>query len=118
MSDTMETMELINADTLTPDQLMLGDLIKVNDDIVEVIFIESDSTGDNYDIQTENEFGEREMIQYSYTDTIPLYVFIEDEEQLKVFLCASPHKNARGADVRLITFKMLTFFPQYAKINL
>jgi hypothetical protein len=80
MSDTMETMELINADTLTPDQLMLGDLIKVNDDIVEVIFIESDSTGDNYDIQTENEFGEREMIQYSYTDTIPLYVFVEDEE--------------------------------------
>jgi hypothetical protein len=80
MSATIETMELIHADNLKPDQLMLGDLIKIADDIVEVIFIESDSTGDNYDIQTENEFGEREVTQYGYTDTIPLYVFIEDEE--------------------------------------
>jgi len=80
MSDTMMTMDLIHADSLTPDQLMLGDLIKIGDDIVEVIFIESDSTGDNYDIQTENEFGEREVTQYSYTDSIPLYVFIENEE--------------------------------------
>ena len=80
MSDTMIAMELIHADNLTPDQVMLGDLIKVGDDIVEVIFIESDSTGDNYDIQTQNEFGEKEIVQRSYTDLIPLYVFIEDEE--------------------------------------
>ena len=79
MSDTMIAMDLIHADDLTPDQLMLGDLIKIGDDIVEVIFIESDSTGDNYDIQTENEFGETEVTQYSYTDLIPLYVFIEEE---------------------------------------
>ena len=79
MSDTMETMELIHADNLNPGQLMLGDLIKINNDIVEVIFIESDSTGDNYDIQTENEFGEKEFTQYSYTDLIPLYVFIQTE---------------------------------------
>lgn len=75
----METMELIHADNLTPDQVMLGDLIKVNDDIVEVVFIESDSTGDNYDIQIQNEFGEKEFIQYAYTDLIPLYVFTQDE---------------------------------------
>jgi hypothetical protein len=80
MSDTMNPMELIHADKLNPDQLMIGDLIKVNDDIVEVIFIESDSTGDNYDIQTQNEFGETEIVQYSYTDLIPLYVFIDYEE--------------------------------------
>jgi hypothetical protein len=80
MSDTMIAMDLIHADDLTPDQLMLGDLIKIGDDIVEVIFIESDSTGDNYDIQTENEFGETDFTQYSYTDKIPLYVFIEEEE--------------------------------------
>ncbi len=78
MSDTMMAMDLIHADNLQPDQLMLGDLIKIGDDIVEVIFIESDSTGDNYDIQTENEFGETEVTQYGYTDLIPLYVFIED----------------------------------------
>ena len=80
MSDTMMVMELVHADNLTPDQLMLGDLIKIGDDIVEVIFIESDSTGDNYDIQTENEFGEKEIVQFTYTDLIPLYVFIEQEE--------------------------------------
>ena len=59
----MNSMELIHADNLTPDQIMLGDLIKIGEDIVEVIFIESDSTGDNYDIQTENEFGEKEIVQ-------------------------------------------------------
>ena len=80
MSDTIASMELIHADDLTPDQLMIGDLIQIGDDIVEVKFIESDSTGDNYDIQTENEFGETEFTQYGYTDSIPLYVFIEEEE--------------------------------------
>jgi len=78
-SDTMIAMELIHADNLEPNQLMLGDLIKVDNDIVEVIFIECDSTGDNYDIQTQNEFGEKEIVQRSYTDLIPLYVFIETE---------------------------------------
>jgi hypothetical protein len=80
MSDTMETMELIHADNLTPDQLMLGDLIKIDDDIVEVIFIESDSTGDNYDIQTKNEFDELNITQHSFDKLIPLYVFIDYEE--------------------------------------
>jgi len=81
MSDTMIAMDLIHADNLAPDQLMLGDLIKVGDDIVEIIFIESDSTGDNYDIQTENEFGEKEIVQFAYTDLIPLYVFIQDDDE-------------------------------------
>ena len=76
----MMAMDLIHADNLAPDQIMLGDLIKINDDIVEVIFVESDSTGDNYDIQTENEFGEKEIVQFAYTDLIPLYVFIEDDD--------------------------------------
>jgi hypothetical protein len=79
ISDTMKTMELIHADTLEPNQLMLGDLIRIGDDIVEVIFIECDSTGDNYDIQTENEFGEKEITQYAYTDLIQLYVFVQEE---------------------------------------
>jgi hypothetical protein len=80
MSDTIIAMELIHADNLTPDQVMLGDLIKIDDDIVEVVFIESDSTGDNYDIQTQNEFGEKEFVQFAYTDLIPLYVFIDEDE--------------------------------------
>jgi len=75
----MISMDLVHADNLEPSQLMLGDLIKIGNDIVEVIFIECDSTADNYDIQTENEFGETEVTQYSYTDLIPLYVFIQQE---------------------------------------
>jgi hypothetical protein len=80
MNATMSDMELIEADTLAPDQLMIGDLIKVNNDILEVIFIESDSAGDNYDIQVKNEFDELEIIQFAYTDSIPLYVFIDYDE--------------------------------------
>jgi hypothetical protein len=80
MSDTINTMELLHADNLQPDQVMIGDLIKVNDDIVEVIFIQSDSTGDIYTLQIENEFGEKEFVEYAYTDLIPLYVFITEEE--------------------------------------
>ena len=76
----MVSMELLHADNLTADQVMLGDLIKIDDDIVEVIFIESDSTGDNYDIQTQNEFGEKEVTQFAYNELIPLYVFIDDDE--------------------------------------
>ena len=76
----MVSMELLHADNLTADQVMLGDLIKIDDDIVEVIFVESDSTGDNYDIQTQNEFGEKEVTQFAYNDLIPLYVFIDDDE--------------------------------------
>lgn len=79
MTATMIAMELIHADNLAPDQLMLGDLIKIDNDIVEVIFIESDSTGDNYDIQTENEFGEKTITQFSYTDLISLYAFVQEE---------------------------------------
>jgi hypothetical protein len=80
MSDTMLDMELLHADNITPGQLMIDDLIKIDNDIVQVISIISDSTGDNYDVETQNEFGEKEFTQYAYTDLIPLYVFIDYEE--------------------------------------
>ena len=80
MSDTINTMKLIHADNLTPGQLMPEDLIKIGDDIVEVISIDSDATGDQYFIETQNEFGEKEIATLSYHDTIQLYVFIETEE--------------------------------------
>ncbi len=49
----MLDMELIHADNLTPDQLMVEDLIK---------------------------FGDKDVAEFRYTDSIPLYVFIEEEE--------------------------------------
>jgi len=80
MSATMVNVQLIHADNLQPDQLMADDLIKINDDIVEVISVDSDSTGDIYSVEIQNEFGEREVVEYSYTDLIPLYVFIDEQE--------------------------------------
>jgi hypothetical protein len=80
MSDTMFDMKLLHADNITPDQLMIDDLIKIEEDIVQVVSIESDATGDNYHIETENEFGEKEIVQFTYTDSIPLYVFVDYEE--------------------------------------
>ncbi len=77
----MMSMKLIQADTLNPDQLMVEDLIKVDEDILEVISIDSDGTGDNYEIETQNEFGEREFYTFRYTDLIPLYVFLDDEDE-------------------------------------
>ncbi len=70
-------MELIKADTLTADSLEIGDLISYNDEIVEVLFIESDSTGDNYDVQIVNDFGEKEIIQFAFDDAIDWYVPIQ-----------------------------------------
>ena len=76
----MNAMELIHADNLTPDQLMIEDLIKFGDDIVEVLGIESDPTGDTYYVGYQDEFGEKDVAEFSHTDLIPLYVFIEEEE--------------------------------------
>ncbi len=67
-------MELIKADTLTADSLEIGDLISYNDEIVEVLFIESDSTGDNYDIEIVNDFGEKEVVQFAFDDEVDWYV--------------------------------------------
>lgn len=79
MSATMLDMELTHADNLTPDQLMVDDLIKISDDLVNVIRIESDAMGDIYFVAYQDEFGEKDVIEFAHTDLIPLYVFVEDE---------------------------------------
>ena len=73
----MIDMELIKVDSLTPDSLEIGDLIDYNNEIVEVLFIESDSTGDNYDVQIVNDFGEKEIIQFAFDNEIDWYIPIE-----------------------------------------
>lgn len=75
----MKTMELVYADNLTPDQLMIEDLIRIGDDIVEVLGIESDGDGSMYYVAYQNEFGEKDVIQYLHTELIPLYAFLEEE---------------------------------------
>ena len=70
-------MELIKADALKVDALQVGDLISYNDEIVEVTFIESDSTGDNYDIQIVNDFGEKEIVQFAFDEEVDWYVYLD-----------------------------------------
>ena len=77
MSATINDMELIKADSLKVDALQIGDLISYNDEIVEVTFIESDSTGDNYDIQIVNDFGEKEIVQFAFDEEVDWYVYLD-----------------------------------------
>lgn len=80
MSATIVNMELIHADNLTPDQLMTDDIIEVDGDIVEVLGIESDSTGDIYYVGYIDEYGEKDVAQYNFNDKVKLYVFRQDNE--------------------------------------
>jgi hypothetical protein len=80
MPDTMKNMELTQVDLLSPGQLMEDDLIGIGDDVVRVIEIDSDSTGDNYFIKYEDDYGDVEVITFNYNDMIPLFVFIQEEE--------------------------------------
>jgi hypothetical protein len=78
MPATMETMKFVYADLLTPAQLMEGDLINIDNDIVEVISIVDDATGDNYIVTHKNDFGEEEETHCTFEDMFRLYVFIEE----------------------------------------
>jgi hypothetical protein len=77
MNATMIDMELIKADTLTADALEIGDLIGIDDEILEVISIEDDSTGDNYTIEVINDYGEKELLQLYFDEEVDLYVSVE-----------------------------------------
>ena len=81
MTDTITRMELVYADLLTPSQLMEGDLINIDMDIVEVISIVDDATGDNYIITHRNEYGEEYEYYCTYEEMFKLYVFIDLDEQ-------------------------------------
>lgn len=79
MTDTIKTMELVYADLLTPSQLMEGDLINIDFDIVEVISIVDDALGDNYVITYSNDYGETAEHKCTYEEMFKLYVFVEEE---------------------------------------
>ena len=76
----MENMKFVYADLLTPSQLMEGDLINIDNDIVEVISVVDDATGDNYTITHRNEYDEEEETVCTYEDMFKLYVFIDEDE--------------------------------------
>jgi hypothetical protein len=77
MNATIMNMELIKADSLQVDALEIGDLISYNDDIVEIVNIKCDSTGDNYDIEVINDFGEKEIVQFVFGEEVDWYVYLD-----------------------------------------
>ena len=81
MTATITLMELVYADLLMPGQLMEGDLINIDMDIVEVIAIADDATGDNYVITYRNEYGDEDEYSCNYEEMFKLYVFIDRDEE-------------------------------------
>jgi hypothetical protein len=77
MNATIINMELIRADSLQVDALEIGDLISYNDEIVEIVNIKCDSTGDNYDIEVVNDFGETEIVQFVFGEEVDWYVYLD-----------------------------------------
>jgi hypothetical protein len=80
MAATINNMELVWADKLTPGSLMVDDLIKVDDELIEIIEISSDSTGDNYFIDCVDVYGEPNTITIAHDSYVDLYVYVESEE--------------------------------------
>jgi hypothetical protein len=73
-------MELKFADNLTPDQLMIEDLIMVEDEVVEVLGIQSDSSGNIYLVAYKDEFGEKNTVQFQHDEFVSLYVYVDSDE--------------------------------------
>ena len=80
MTATINAMELVWADKLTPGSLMVDDLIKIDDELIEIIEISSDSTGDNYFINCVDVYGDSDTITIPYDTYVDLYVYVESEE--------------------------------------
>ena len=72
MSATIKDMEYLFVDVLNVDQLMVNDLIKIEDDIVQVIGIASLPNG--YAISYENDFGEKDIVEVDDYEQFNLYV--------------------------------------------
>ena len=80
MTATINNMELVWADKLTPGSLMIDDLIKVDDELIQITDINSDSTGDNYFLDYVDSYGDTNVAIVSHDSYVDLYVYIESEE--------------------------------------
>jgi hypothetical protein len=72
MSATIKNMEFIKVDVLNVDQLEIGDLIQVDDDIVQVCEIVA--LTDGYVITYSNDFGEKDLIEVDDYATFDLFI--------------------------------------------
>ena len=68
----MMAMDYAYVDNLSADQLLEGDLIEINDEIVKVISIAF--TKDGFLLNVENDFNEKEEIEVSDEASFKLFV--------------------------------------------
>ena len=72
MSDTIIIMEYAHVDNLSADQLLEGDLIEIDDEVVQIL--ELSSAKDTIVIKYENDFGEKELQEFSDETFFKLFV--------------------------------------------
>jgi hypothetical protein len=68
--DTITIMDYVKVDVLTAGQLMVDDLIIINDEVVSIVTIIS--LADGYELETINDFGERETVTVGEYDQFDL----------------------------------------------
>ena len=72
MSDTMLIMDYVHVDNLAVDQLMENDLVEISGEVVQIIAISPIKNG--YAITFENEFGEKDILEFDDYAIFKLYV--------------------------------------------
>jgi len=72
MTDTMLSMDYIHVDNLSADQLMLDDLVEIGGEVVQIIGISPIKNG--YAITFENEYGEKDILEFDDYAIFKLFV--------------------------------------------
>jgi hypothetical protein len=75
MTDTILDMQLKLADTLFPDQLMEGDIIKIDDEYFTIKEMMRNDEG--FNISVLNDYEEQLDIFLFDDETVQLYVYVE-----------------------------------------
>jgi hypothetical protein len=74
MSATMIRMEenFRMVDVLNADQLEVGDLIGIGDEVVKIISIETTKLG--FELTIENDFSEKDVVECEYNERFELFI--------------------------------------------
>ena len=78
MSATIKHMEYQFVDKLNADQLESEDLIEIDGEIVQVVYV--DSLANGYVITFENEYGEKDFIEFDGEQQFNWYILHDDLE--------------------------------------
>ncbi len=73
----MMNMELKKIDILKPSMMMVGDFIRYNDEVVEILSLESDPDQYFWYAEYQNEFGEKDTAQLVDNEYYDWYIHLE-----------------------------------------